>query len=83
MLAEFNSDGIGMMLAVLWCKGTFSCSLEDNRDESASQMEEEHSLAFDFSHFLSFFLSVFDKNVMNTDVSVIALVRRDVNGDRE
>ena len=55
MLAEFNSDGIGMMLAVLWCKGTFSCSLEDNRDESASQMEEEHSLAFDFSHFLSFF----------------------------
>ena len=47
-------------------------------------MEEEHSLAIDFSHFLSFFfLSVFDKNVMNADVSVIALVRRDVNGDRE
>ena len=64
-------------------QGTFSCSSEDSRNETASQMEEGHSLAFDFSHFLSFFLSVFDKNVMNTDVSVIALVRRDVNGDRE
>ena len=64
-------------------QGAFTCSLVDNRDELASQMEEEHSLAFDFSHFLSFFLSVFDKNVINADVSVIALVRRDVNGDRE
>ena len=58
--------------------------LEDSRNETASRMKEKHSLAFDFSHSLSFFfLSVFDKNVMNADVSVIALVKRDVNGDRE
>ena len=84
ILAEFNNSGIGMMLTVLWCAGSLHLLVggQQKRDSKPNEGKALSCLWF-FSFSLIFFLSIFDKNVMNADVSVIALVRRDVNGDRE